>query len=206
MGSWARRVTTFTTAKAAAAPAAPAPAALASHAGGPDPMLLMAALESLASTTGGCKQLVGDSELATTTEHRVAELLGTPPSHLHGCSLPAAGHMAPSGASLAVGGSAPHLLSCSWDVADSSDAARVLHMLPQLAPLGGSAPTRGVATSLPGAPGSGASDGPGRRASSQPKASEVSAVAAEWNSNFQRRWVSPGAVLSTAMCCAGPPA
>lgn len=198
MGSWAQRVTTF--APAAPPPPAPVPAAVASHAGGPDPLLLSAALESLAGTAGGCKQLVGDSELATTTEHRNVELLSTMLHSHHGGSLPTGG----LDVSLAAAaGSAPHMLSCSWDVADSSDAARVLHMLPQLAPLGGSAPTQGVATSLPGAPGSAASnDGPGRRASSQPKGSEVSA---EWNTNFQRRWVSGSSrLLSDPRSCLSP--
>ena len=129
----------------------------------PDPLLLTAALEALAaappcpgSGPDACKQLVGDSELATTTELS-AELQA---AHMNGAQHP---HLAAitwhagcggSGGSGGSGLDALHLLSSSWDVAD----AALVRDPPLPAQLGGSAPTAAPdGALLPSKPGSAAS-------------------------------------------------
>lgn len=140
-------MTTFTNARPAAAPGA-------THAGGPDPLLLTAALQALAGAPGGqsggddCrKQLVGDSELANTTELSTDMTGGAVHLALHGGSWQHSGASRSAGAS---GGHEAHLLSSSWDAADGAGAVGVrLAALEVHAQLVGSAPTRGAASSPP---------------------------------------------------------
>lgn len=158
-----------------------------------DPLLLTAALEALAAApvcgcgSGAdahqcCKQLVGDSELATTTEVQSSELQAVHLQPLQGGSWPTATHTTSvSGGSFGTDGlpvPAAAMLCSSWDVADMVGVASGLAML---APLGGSAPTHGGAVA---AGGSAPPCVPGL----QPLPSEAAAATREWNRSFQRRW------------------
>lgn len=141
VGSWAQRVTTFANSQPTA-----------QHSGGPDPLLLSAALQALAApqpaalTSGpDCRQtLVGDSELAS-TNNASTELQA---ARLHGGQLPAGGswpHTSGGSPGRDAPGPGPHLLSSSWDAADAAALRTAL----QHVQLGGSEPTRNAASSPP---------------------------------------------------------
>lgn len=193
VGSWAKRVTTFDNAKPL--PSEPP----ATHHGGPDPLLLTAALEALAAAPPcpgsgpNCHQmLVGDSALATTTELSVelqaANMAGPHHHHLHvaswhaGCSASASGGGSSGPDVLPCPKDVVHLLSSSWDVADAALVREPMQMVQ----LGGSAPTAPPA-SLP--PPSKHGSGPNlqRLGGSQPLP-PLAAGDVEWNRAFMRRW------------------
>ncbi|KAL4420366.1 hypothetical protein ABPG77_002306 [Micractinium sp. CCAP 211/92] len=188
VGSWAKRMTTFPHKADATENAVHQPP---KHAGGPDPLVLTAALQALAASPSlgsqgsaaasapgpgsgpGFNVLVGDSELATTgssdlpSRARPVPRGGSPPR-------PAAGAAERRAAAAA------EALAHSWD------GAREAAPLQLYTVLGGSAPALGCSAQPGLAPSP--TDLLHRHGGSQVPGPQASAASQEWNRSFMRRW------------------